>query len=138
MDANQITVEVLVEAPLDRVWSCWTEPGHITRWNFASDDWCCPRVTSDLKVGGAYNARMEAKDGSFGFDLEAIYTEVEKNSVIAFKMVDGRMARTTFEAFDHATKVITIFDAEDENSIEMQRAGWQAILNNFKRHAESF
>lgn len=136
MKPERITVETLIAASLDVVWLRWTDPDHITQWNFASDDWCCPGAASDLKVGGQYKARMEAKDGSFGFDFEAVYTKVEPQRAITLKMDDGRTARTTFEAVAHGTKVKTIFDAEAENSVEMQRSGWQAILNNFKKHAE--
>ena len=137
MTAEKITVEALVNVPLDTAWSCWTEPDHITKWNFDSDDWCCPHASSDLKVGGQYVARMEAKDGSIGFDFEGMFGEVENLSAITLKMGDGREARTTFEAVDQGTKITTVFDAEQENTIELQRGGWQAILDNYKKHAES-
>jgi uncharacterized protein YndB with AHSA1/START domain len=111
-------------------------PEHITKWNFASDDWCCPRASNDLKKGGKYAARMEAKDGSFGFDFEAIYDKVDNQKEIAYTMGDGRQAVTTFEDLGGKTKVTTIFDAESQNPVEMQRDGWQAIMNNFKKHVE--
>ena len=136
MTTEQITVEALVAAPLDTVWQCWTEPDHVTQWNFASDDWCCPSAETDLRVGGRYKARMEAKDGSFGFDFAASFEEVAPRQAITLLMDDGRRARTTFEPADGMTKVTTVFDAEAENSRDMQRDGWQSILDNFKVHAE--
>jgi uncharacterized protein YndB with AHSA1/START domain len=137
MSYEKVTIETEVPAPVEKVWRLWTEPQHITRWNFASPDWCCPTAENDLRVGGTYLARMEAKDGSFGFDFEAIYDEVVHHEVLAFTMLDGRQARTTFEALDGSTEVVTVFDAERENSIEMQREGWQAILDNFKAYVKS-
>lgn len=134
---QQITVATTVEAPIERVWEAYTTPDDITRWNFASEDWRCPSAEADLRVGGRYKARMEAKDGSFGFDFEAVYEEVEPHKAIRLGMSDGRKARTTFEPAGDGTKVTTIFDAEAQNSIEMQRDGWQAILNNFRRYVEA-
>ena len=124
-------------APAPRVWACWTEPAHITRWNFASPDWQCPRASNELVVGGKYMARMEAKDGSFGFDFEATYNEIVPQARLVYTMPDGRVVQTTFEALGDATKVTTIFDAETQNAADMQRDGWQAILNNFKAHTEA-
>lgn len=137
MTKQQITIKTTIDAPVERVWEAYTTPADITRWNFASDEWCCPSAEADLKVGGAYKARMEAKDGSLGFDFEAIYDEVEPNKALTLVMTDGRKARTTFVTTENGTEVTTVFDAEDQNSIAMQRDGWQAILNNFKRHAEN-
>ena len=137
MKTDIITISADVNCPRDQVWSLWTEPEHVTRWNFASDDWCCPSAENDLRVGGRYKARMEAKDGSFGFDFEAIYEEVSKPEKMVYTLEDGRKVSTTFEEKDGATTVTTEFDAEAENSVEMQRNGWQAILNNFKAYAES-
>jgi uncharacterized protein YndB with AHSA1/START domain len=136
MTNQQITVATTIAAPVERVWQAYTTPAEITQWNFASDDWCCPSAEADVRVGGVYRARMEAKDGSFGFDLEALYEEVEPCEAVAFAMSDGRKARTTFEAAGDGTKVTTIFDAETQNSMEMQRGGWQAILDNFRKHVE--
>lgn len=136
MTNQKITIAATIAAPLERVWEAYTTPADITRWNFASDDWCCPSAEADLKVGGVYKARMEAKDGSFGFDLEAVYEEVEPYEAITLAMSDGRKARTTFEAAGSGTKVTTVFDAETQNSVEMQRDGWQAILTNFGRYVE--
>ena len=136
MTSQQITVGTTIEAPIQRVWEAYTTPADITRWHFASDDWCCPSAEADLKVGGIYKARMEAKDGSFGFDFEAVYREVEPCKAIALAMSDGRKMRTTFEAAGEGTKVTTVFDAETQNSMEMQRDGWQAILDNFGAYVQ--
>lgn len=137
MDTQKITVAATISTDLQKVWDYWTEPEHITNWNFASDDWHCPRAENDLQVGGKYIARMEAKDGSFGFDFEATYDEVIHQKRITYTIADGRQAITNFENIGGKTKVTTIFDAESENSVEMQRGGWQAILNNFKKYAEA-
>lgn len=137
MKATQINIEATVSADVKKVWDCWTKPEHITKWNFAIDDWQCPWAKNDLKVGGKYIARMEAKDGSFGFDFEAIYDEVVDQRKIAYTMGDGRKAITNFETVDGKTKVTTTFDAEGQNPVEMQKDGWQAILNNFKKYTEN-
>lgn len=137
MSTNKISIETIVTGEKKRVWDFWTKPEHIVKWNFASDDWHCPASENDLRVGGKMKSRMEAKDGSFGFDFEAIYDEVVDQKMIAYTMGDGRQAVTTFENVDGKTKVTTAFDAEDTNPIEMQRGGWQAILNNFKQYAEN-
>lgn len=136
MTMPQITISTIAAAPIERAWQAFTTPADITQWNFASDDWCCPRAAVDLRVGGAYVARMEAKDGSFGFDFEAIYEEVEPHKAVTLLLGDGRRARTTFEPVEHGTKVTTVFDAEGQNSVEMQRSGWQSILDNFRRYVE--
>lgn len=136
MTFPKITITALVDAPLAKVWRYWTEPEHITQWNFASDDWCCPRATNDLRVGGTYTARMEAKDGSFGFDFGGDWFDVTEGKSLGLKMGDGRSARTTFTPEGTGTRVTTVFDAEGTHPLEMQRDGWQAILNNFKAHAE--
>lgn len=133
---SKITVESIVSANPKKVWESWNDPKHITKWNFASDDWQCPKASNDLKVGGKYVARMEAKDGSFGFDFEAIYDEVIEQKKITYTMGDGRKATTKFEDLGGKTKVTTTFDAEKENSEEMQKQGWQAILGNFKKYVE--
>ena len=137
MAKQKITIVSEIAAPVERVWEAYTRPEAVTQWNFASNDWCCTRAEADLKVGGKYCARMEAKDGSFGFNFEGVYEQVELHKAITLLMTDGRKARTTFEINGKMTKVSTAFDAEDQNSIEMQRDGWQAILNNFKRYCES-
>src|SRR4051812_20834255 len=136
MSHKQIHIEATISAPLSKVWSYWTEPQHITKWNFAIPEWHCPKATNDLRVGGKYFARMEAKDGSFGFDFGAIYDEVVDQKKISYTIGDGRKVSTNFESSGNQTKVITIFEAESMNSEEMQKNGWQAILNNFKTYAE--
>ena len=137
MSAEKITIDTLVDAPLDKVWTRYTDPDHITRWNFASDDWCCPSASNDLRVGGRYTARMEAKDGSFGFDFGGTYTELTPRASMSYVLDDGRAVTTRFEQIDDKTRVTTAFEAEGQNPVEMQRDGWQAILNNFKAHAEA-
>ena len=137
MSAEKITIDTLVDAPLDKVWTRYTDPDHITKWNFASDDWCCPSASNDLRVGGRYTARMEAKDGSFGFDFGGTYTELTPRASMSYVLDDDRAVTTRFEQIDDKTRVTTAFEAEGQNSVEMQRDGWQAILNNFKAHAEA-
>lgn len=137
MNKVKVTIQAQINASPNKVWDFWTNPKHIVNWNFASDDWCCPRAENDLRVGGKYSARMEAKDKSFGFDFECTYTEVVNLKTINYTMGDGRTAHTTFEPSNNGTKVTTIFDAEGTNSVEMQKNGWQAILNNFKKYTES-
>lgn len=133
----KITVEAMIDAPIKKVWDCHTKPEHIVNWNFASKDWHCPSAANDLRVGGKYTARMEAKDSSFGFDFEAYYDVVIVHKKIAYTMTDGRQATVTFNNINDKTAVTITFDAETENSIELQRDGWQAILNNFKKYAEN-
>jgi uncharacterized protein YndB with AHSA1/START domain len=136
-NSKKITIETTISASPQKVWSYWTKPEHITKWNFATNDWQCPKASNDLKVGGKYSARMEAKDGSFGFDFEAIYDEVIEAKKITYTMGDGRKATTLFEDLSDKTKVTTVFDAENTNSEEMQKNGWQAILENFKKYSEA-
>lgn len=136
METTKLTVQTTIAADTNKVWEAYTQPQHITKWNFASDDWQCPAAENDLQVGGKYKARMEAKDGSFGFDFEAIYDEVKPNEKITYTMSDGRAATTEFKEANGATTVTTIFDAENQNPTEMQQQGWQAILNNFKKYVE--
>ncbi len=135
-EKSVITIESSVKAPIEKVWKSWTEPAHITKWNFASDDWHTPRAENDLRVGGKFLSRMEAKDGSFGFDFEGVYDEIEPLAVIAYSLGDGRKVRTKFRQDGENTMIATDFDAESENPVDMQKAGWQAILNNFKRYTE--
>jgi uncharacterized protein YndB with AHSA1/START domain len=134
MPGQKITVEAVVAAPVAAAWAAFTTPADIMRWNFASDDWCCPAAIVDLKVGGSYRARMEAKDGSFGFDFEGVYEEVEPLRAVTLAMPDSRRARTTFEPCGAGTRVVTVFDAEAENPPDTQRDGWQAILDSFAAH----
>ena len=133
----KISIQTTVEADAQKVWDYYTLPEHITKWNFASDDWHCPSAENDLRPGGRYKTRMEAKDGSFGFDFEATYDEVINQKKIVYTLDDGRKVDTDFESLDGKTKVTTVFDAESENSVDMQRDGWQAILNNFKKYTEA-
>src|SRR5215203_1803566 len=132
-----ITVQTTVNAPVEKVWKFWTEPGHIVHWNNASDDWHTPRVENDLKVGGKFSARMEAKDGSFGFDFGGEYTNVIEQRTIEYVLGDRRKVRIDFSPEGNATKVIETFDAENTHPIEVQRGGWQAILDNFKKYTEA-
>lgn len=134
--STKITVSATIEAPVARAWDCYTNPDHITNWNFATDDWQCPTAYNDLRPGGKYSARMEAKDGSFGFDFEAIYDVVVPHSELSYTMGDGRQATTLFESQGNETKVTTTFDAENENPVDMQQQGWQMILNNYKKYTE--
>ena len=133
---NQITVETTVQTSVEKVWEYWTEPNHITKWNTASDDWHTPHAENDLRVGGKFLSRMEAKDGSFGFDFGGIYDDVILHEVIAYTLGDGRKVKITFKGKENETEVIVTFDAETENPIEFQQQGWQAILDNFKKYAE--
>ncbi|PGY08005.1 Uncharacterized conserved protein YndB, AHSA1/START domain [Bacillus sp. OV166] len=133
---EKITVKATVHAPVEKVWEYWTEPKHITKWNNASEDWHTPIAENDLTVGGKFLTRMEAKDGSFGFDFGGIYDEVKLNEVISYTMGDGRKVNITFKGQGNETQVIETFDAETTNPIEMQQAGWQSILDNFKKYSE--
>ncbi len=137
MEDGKITVEITVNKDLDFVWNSWTQPDHILKWNHASDDWHTVRALNELKVGGKFFYRMEAKDGSFGFDFESNYELVNEKQELTYIMSDGRRATTIFQSKETETKVTTTFDPENENPIELQKAGWQAILNNFKTYAES-
>jgi uncharacterized protein YndB with AHSA1/START domain len=132
-----ITVEAVVNAPVEKVWKYWSEPEHITRWAFASDDWHAPYADNDLRTGGKFKTTMAAKDGSFSFDFGGEYTQVETNKTIAYVMEDGRKVTVTFSGDGNETKVVETFDAETLHPVEMQRAGWQAILDNFKKYTES-
>lgn len=132
-----ITVEALVDAPVEKVWAYWTGPEHITQWNNASDDWHTPWAKNDLIPGGRFVSRMEAKDGSFGFDFGGVYDEVVLNKKISYTMDDDRKVTVNFSESGTGTKIAEEFEAEDQNSAELQQQGWQAILNNFKKYVES-
>ena len=136
-NTTAITVQTTVNAPIEKVWKFWTDPGHIIHWNNASDDWHTPRAENDLRVGGKFSARMEAKDGSFGFDFGGDYTNVVEHKTIEYTMGDGRKVKIDFFSEGNSTKVVETFDAENTHSVEMQRSGWQAILNNFKKYTET-
>ncbi len=132
-----ITVETTVNAPVEKVWEYWEKPEHITQWNTASDDWHTPRAENDLRVGGSFSTRMEAKDGSFGFDFGGIYDAVTPHEYIEYTMGDGRKVKIHFHAEGNTTRIVERFDAETENPVEMQKAGWQAIMDNFKKYTEA-
>ncbi len=131
-----ITVETIVNAPLSKVWEYWNQPEHIMQWAFASDDWEAPASENDLKVGGKFKTTMAAKDKSASFDFGGTYTEVRENELIEYDMDDGRHVKVKFSQTPEGVKVTEAFDPEGENSEEMQRGGWQAILENFKKHVE--
>ena len=133
----KITVEILVKADLAKVWRAWNTPADIVEWNAASEDWHTTRSEVDLRAGGKFSARMEAKDGSEGFDFEGTYTRVVPRELVAYRMSDGREARVEFHPQEGGVLVRETFDAEDENPAEMQRQGWQAILDSFRRHVEA-
>lgn len=133
---NPITIEVSLNLPIEKVWDAWTKPEHITNWNFASEDWHCPRAENDVRTGGNFSSRMEAKDGSMGFDFAGTYDEVKEHELIAYTIGD-RKVRVTFVPLGFATLVREEFEPENENSLELQKNGWQSILDNFKKYAES-
>jgi uncharacterized protein YndB with AHSA1/START domain len=134
---TSITVESLIKAPVEKVWSYWFEPKHIMQWCAASDDWHAPAAENDLRTGGKFSTTMAAKDGSFSFEFGGVYTNVVTNKLAEYEMSDGRRVKIIFEAQGQETKVIETFDAEDQNPIEMQRGGWQAILDNMKKYTET-
>jgi uncharacterized protein YndB with AHSA1/START domain len=136
-DKTIITVSAHINATVEKVWACWTSPEHIVQWNNASDDWHTPAATNDLRPGGKFCSTMAARDGSMSFDFEGVYDAVEPQQKIAYTMSDGRRAEVLFSKNESGgTQVVESFEAEDMNAHEMQQAGWQAILDNFKRHAE--
>ena len=136
-DKTVLTVENMINAAVEKVWQYWTKPEHITKWNNASDDWHTPRAENDLRVGGHFVSRMEAKDGSMGFDFGGIYDTVRNKEYIEYTIADGRKVKIFFSAQGNSTKVVESFEAENTNSIEMQQGGWQAILDNFKKYTEA-
>lgn len=136
MEQTKITVEAIVNANKSKVWDYYTNPEHITKWNFADPSWHCPRAVNDMNIGGIYNARMEAKDGSFGFDFEAVYTAIHKGESFIYEF-GGRQASVVFKEQNGHTNVTVTFDPETENPVELQKQGWQSILNNFKHYTEN-
>ena len=134
---TQITVKATIDAPLDKVWEYWNGPSHITKWYSASDEWHTPTAENDLRVGEKFLYRMEAKDGSMGFDFVGKYDEINTNELIRYTLADCRKVTITFSEQDNQTKLVETFEAEDENSIQLQHDGWQAILNNFKKYVET-
>jgi uncharacterized protein YndB with AHSA1/START domain len=131
---NTITVETVVNAPITKVWEYWNGPEHITKWARASDDWEAPTAENDIRAGGKFNIRMQAKDGSSGFDFVGVYSSVEPNKLIEYDMPDGRHVKVVFTETGEGVRVVETFDPENENPAEMQRSGWQAILDNFKKY----
>ncbi len=137
-EKKTITVQAVINAPVEQVWKLYTESEHVMKWNNASNDWHTPRAESDLKVGGKFLYRMETKDGSSGFDFDGIYEQVKTNELIVYSISDGRKVQVMFAKDDSTrTKMAITFEAESTNPIEMQRDGWQAILNNFRKYVET-
>lgn len=136
-EKTTITVETIVNAPIQKVWDSWTNPEHIINWNSPSPDWHTPKAENDLRTGGKFLSRMEAKDGSFGFDFAGVYTNVKTNEQISYAIEDGRKVDISFTQTGNTVKIVESFEAEDINSVEIQQGGWQAILNNFKQYTES-
>lgn len=135
--SEKITVSATVNADIKKVWDYYTQPRHITQWNFADPSWHCPSASNDMRVGGTYSARMEAKDGSFGFDFGAVYDEIVDGESFTYTLGDGRQASVVFSENGGQTNIDVTFDPENQNPVEMQRGGWQAILNSFKNYTEA-
>lgn len=132
-----VTIVAKVNAPIEKVWELWTGPEHIIKWNAASEDWHTTSAENDLRIGGKFTSRMEAKDGSFRFDFGGVYNEIDEHERIVYTMGDDRKVWTTFTKIDGGTEVISTFEAESENPVDMQKAGWQSILDNFKKYSEN-
>lgn len=132
-----ITIQNTIQAPIEKVWQYWTEPDHIVQWSFASDDWEALNPENDLKVGGRFKTTLAAKDKSMSFDFSGTYTSVEENRLLEYTLDDNRKVKVEFTSTPEGTQVVQSFDPESENPEEMQRAGWQAFLDNFKKHVES-
>jgi len=135
--SEKIRIDAIIDASPEKAWDYYTEPQHITKWNFADPSWHCPSASNDMRVGGLYSARMEAKDGSFGFDLNATYEDVQKGKEFTFALEDGRKVKVQFIPADEKTELIVEFDPEQQNTRERQRDGWNAILQNYKSYTES-
>lgn len=132
-----ITIEATIKAPVEKVWNYWSAPKHIVQWNNASHDWHTPHAENDLRSGGKFSSRMEAKDGSLGFDFTGVYDQVKKHELITYSINDGRKVSVTFSADKNKTKITEAFEVENTHSIEQQKTGWQAILDNFKKYTET-
>lgn len=136
MPTQPITIQTVVAAPIEKVWECWINPEHITQWAFASNDWEAPYADNDLQVGHSFKTTMAAKDGSASFDFTGKYTNILEHELIDYVLEDGRRVITGFESVPEGVKVTQTFDPETENTRELQQSGWQAILDNFKKHVE--
>lgn len=136
MENQKITINATVYAPIDKIWKYWTEPEHIKKWNSAMESWHTTKAENDLRVGGKFNSRMEAKDGSAGFDFYGIYDEIIPNKYIEYTLGDERKVKIDFDTKGEITEITMVFEAETENSLELQREGWQNILNNYKKYVE--
>ena len=134
--SEKISIQTRIAAERPKVWAYYTQPEHITQWNFASPDWHCPSAKNDLQVGGTYQSRMEAKDGSMGFDFIATYTAVDPGKSLTYVLEDGRQVEVVMNDHPDETVISIVFDAESQNPVELQRQGWQAILDNFKKYTE--
>ena len=132
-----ITIEATVNAPVEKVWEFWNKPEHITKWAQASEDWHAPHAENDPRTGGKFSTTMAAKDGSFSFDFGGVYDEVKPHELIRYTMGDGRTVQITFNTQGGSTHIVETFEAESANPVEMQRGGWQAILDNFKKYSEA-
>jgi len=132
-----IIVTTTIQANIEKAWGAWTNPSHITQWCHASDDWHAPYADNDVRVDGTFKTTMAAKDGSFSFDLEGVYTRVEFHKHIAYTLPDGRNVEITFKNENSSVIIVESFDPESQNSHELQQQGWQMILDNFKKHVES-
>ena len=137
-DNTPVTVQTTVNAPIEKVWQFWTLPEHIMQWNNASPDWHTPRAENDLRTGGSFVFTMAARDGSFSFDFGGIYDEVKMHELISYTIADGRKVTITFTPVNNGVDVSESFETESSNSREMQQAGWQAILDNFKKYTENY
>ncbi|UWX55342.1 SRPBCC family protein [Maribacter litopenaei] len=132
-----IEISTVVDSSIEKAWTYWTKPEHIQNWNFASPDWHCPKAESELKEGGRFSSRMEAKDGSMGFDFGGHYTKIVPNSTLEYTLDDGREVSIKFSENNGKTKIVETFEPENQNPLDLQRQGWHAILNNFKNYVES-
>ena len=131
-----ITVETIVESPIEKTWEFWTEPEHIVNWAFASDDWEAPHAENDVRVGGKFKTVMAAKDKNSGFDFTGVYTSVKMHEHLEYEMDDGRHVKVEFTKIPQGVRVVETFEPEKTNPEEMQKSGWQAFLNNFKKYTE--
>lgn len=135
-ETTMVNIKSTINAPIAKVWELWNDPRHVTQWNSAHPDWHSPSAANDLRVGGTFSYRMEAKDGSFGFDFGGVYDDVQEHRHISYTMSDGRRVSVNFESEGDNTRIDETFEAETQNPVDMQRSGWQAILDNFKKYVE--